>query len=76
MEVGRTWSAWQRKSALLASEAIVSTDVALPKGRQGRIGSGGLLRGTLAIVGFGLLLAASHKPGSGLAHPESSGANH
>jgi len=75
MEVGRTWSAWQRKSALLAFEPIVSTDVALPKGGRGRLGSGGLLRGTLAIVSLGLPLAASRKPGRGPAHPESSGAN-
>jgi len=72
---GETWSAWQSKSAFLATEPIVRTNVALPKGVRGMLGSGGLLGGTLAMVGLGLLLAASHKPRRGPAHPESSWAN-
>ena len=58
MWVGRTWSAWQTKSALLASETLVRTDVALPQGGRGMLGSGGLPGGTLVMANFGLLPAA------------------
>ena len=75
MQVGRTWSAWQRKSTFLASETLVRTDVTLPQDGRGRLGSGWLLRGTLAMTDLGLLPAASQKPRRGTEHPWYCGAN-
>ena len=59
----------------LFSEQLVRNNVGLPKSGRGRLGSGGLLRGTLAMADVGLLPAARNKSRRGPAHLRSCGAN-